>query len=448
MKTAVRQVLMSSRSGLLADILGQPLLEFHLDRDDWTTVSGSSILAVRGLTKGSDLRDLSITGGLSYPATRTFYNGFPEASGGGLNARNCLSSETPSWTYVALVRLSPSGTVLNAFNAISTVITDTGASFFQAGWTTQPGVGLNATGAISRYSISDKNYHLVVYSYDGSALLIYVDGALALSQVMSQPLPRPATFVINNYTTSASLAAGTNISSLYHALYPVASSPSIIGEIDIRIRSRFQAYKSSAFMASSLWMHVGNSIGANFPNGNQNTPVVTFNQRLNSSYGKNIDKIINISKGGETTPGITASIADYIAPHLAQHTGQKDVFFHEGTNDISLNNASGSQAYSNLRTCWQSLLAAGASRVFVGTILPSKVIADQGRESARLECNALIRANSVIDGCTDYVDFEANPNLTNYADSVYFWPDGLHLRQPGTVQKGNSIADRLNTYIN
>lgn len=118
---------------------------------------------------------------------------------------------------------------------------------------------------------------------------------------------------------------------------------------------------------------------------------------------------------------------------VLQRSGVRSVVIFEGTNDIT-SNTSAEEIYAGLSTLVRRAQKAGLC-VVLGTIPPREDVMfgwnRQQHESVRQSLNAMIRANTEVDGIADFDVALGHPQQPDYPDPAYFFPDLLHPNSVG-----------------
>ncbi|MBN3962252.1 SGNH/GDSL hydrolase family protein [Nostoc sp. NMS8] len=359
------------------------------------TVSGTDINSVAG--KGSSAFTISKTAanGQNYPSTLiTRPSGIKESKGGGLSSISGPNLSTyGDFTQIFLATHTYSSGTLLATNIFGDYL-DSSSSFtscFLNSWGNESGVlylNLNSgvTSIGSRHCWEDKNVHLVVFTKIGTTLSIYVDGVIAGSGTEVLPLAGQGISYSLMQQNGNSYASG-NMALLDAGFYSRGLSAEEVAQLDLYYNAAFpNDYKSTALKSKNLWVYNSNSIGKGYQNGNANTPSAQMVKVLAASYSKVIDRWYNISLAGISTIQMGIDAPVYLDPFWGECTGVSNLIIHEGTNDIYLNNITGTQAYNNLKAYWLARKAAGCTRVFVGTILP-RTDYSSDQNTARTTCN-------------------------------------------------------------
>ncbi|MEH1780886.1 MAG: GDSL-type esterase/lipase family protein [Nostoc sp.] len=416
------------------------------------TVSGANVTAVAGTGTNAFAVTQNASGSTqTYPAIKdTRASGKTAIIGGGLSSSGNLNlSAYNDFTQIFLGYHTYSGNTLQNLNLFGGLYDIAGNMplIFENSWAVNSGVQLSAGNDIfsSRHQWEDKNVHLAIITRNNGVLTIYVDGVIAGTGTFTNALGGTG-ILYNMYQSNGVSAVAGNMALMKAGFFSRGLTASEVAQLDCYYQSLFSGdYKPASLLSTNMWIYNSNSIGQGFSYGNANTPSAKLSQTLATSYSKTIRRWYNISLGGISTTQMAIDAPTYLDPFWSMCTGVSNLILHEGTNDIFLNNFTGAQAYANLKTYWQARKAAGCNRVFVGTVLPRTAF-NSSQNTARTDCNALIRSNAVADGATAIIDFDTNTNLATPTDTTYY-SDGTHPTLLGAQEMANTLASAIASYV-
>ncbi|MEH2138578.1 SGNH/GDSL hydrolase family protein [Nostoc sp.] len=419
------------------------------------TVTGSNTVAsVSGVgTNAFSVNQASSGSSSNYPATKDIRaSGKTAIVGGGLSSSGNINlSNCSDFTQIFLGYHTYSGNTLQNLNLFGGLYDTTGNMplIFENSWAVNSGVQISADSSIlsSRHEWEDKNVHLAIITRNDSILTIYVDGVIAGAGTFPNALSGTG-ILYNMYQYNGVSAVAGNMALMKAGFYSRGVNASEVSQIDAYFQALLPAdYKPSSLLSTDLWIYNSNSIGQGYSYGNANTPSAQMVKALAVTYNKNIARWYNLSLGGMSTTQMAIDAPTHLDPFLVEKSGNAKIslILHEGTNDIFLNNLSGTQAYNNLKSYWQLRKTAGVDRVFVATVLPRAGF-NSTQNTARTDCNNLIRNSAVNDGATAIIDFDTNSHLLDSTNTTYY-SDGTHPTLIGAAEMANTLAVALNTYI-
>lgn len=140
-------------------------------------------------------------------------------------------------------------------------------------------------------------------------------------------------------------------------------------------------------------------------------------------------KFNNFGTGGDTVQNIAASETDWTVS-LTNNSAYKNrvAIIMGGTNDINAGRTS-SQVITDLTTMVSQARTAGATKVLNMTITPRTSFIGGANETTRLAVNAAIKAGTT--GADWWIDWDADPNMVNSTNTVFYNGDGLHPTSTG-----------------
>jgi hypothetical protein len=278
--------------------------------------------------------------------------------------------------------------------------------------------GVNMTG-VPAIVTSDKQDHLLSFVQTGTTSAYYVDGVLV------------GTANVGIDSVSAYWLGASNVSTgsfgsdwCLHAAYRASHDATQVADFWDWLKTRYPSRTTGAGV-----LFIGNSLGT-----------VTFSVRSPASdiclgVAQSIaPRVYNYSIGGRTTTQMQSDVAGIITSLLSRLSAPKVAAIWEGTNDVVTNSANAVTAYNNLVTLAQSVKAAGATKVVMGTMLPRASLTNAAREAIRLTLNTSIRANTA--DWDAIADAGGDPVIGAYgADSTtFFYADTTHPHGTGQLR--------------
>jgi lysophospholipase L1-like esterase len=179
----------------------------------------------------------------------------------------------------------------------------------------------------------------------------------------------------------------------------------------------------------------GNSLMLAFGAGSAASP---WPWLLEGELGRDAARVLNLGAHSAATPNLIAAAAADVDAWADGGRVAAVLVLQEGTMHVA-SGVSGATAYGSMNA-WRSARASAwpaGTKFVVCTIPPADWTAAgysgtaAAKETARADCNALIRSGAAADGWDAVIDWEDAPELDDAADTAYYQADGLHWTAAG-----------------